>query len=83
MKEGVALTNKELVERKKRQETLRNIINHRVIGEGYITTSASVWKSIVLKYFNKVYRNEMNVSHIMEILERQGVVFNQQRELIK
>lgn len=69
-------------EKKKRQELLRRILNHQVVGELYISTSPSVWKSITLKYFNKIHRKEMDIEKLMDVLEKQGIVFNQKRELV-
>lgn len=79
---GYTMLSKESVEKKKRQETLQKILNHQVVGEIYISTSPSVWKSLTLKYFNKIYRKEMDIIELMDTLEKQGIIFNQKRTLV-
>lgn len=76
------MLSKETIAKKKKQEVLHNILNHQVEGEMYISTSPSVWKNLTLKYFNKIYREEMNIVQLLDILEKQGVIFNQKRALV-
>lgn len=78
----MSITSSESIEKRKRQQLLQKILNRQVTGEAYITTSATVWKSITLKHFNKIMRKEMTVPQLLDLLERKGVVFNQKREII-
>lgn len=72
------------IREKRRKEKVNCILNHRVDGESFIATSGRIWKAIVLRHFNQVYRGELTVDELVDILEkRYGVKYVQKRSLVK
>lgn len=83
-KETGPLQISKAIKEKRRKEKIKQILNHRVNGEGFILTSGRIWKAIVLRHFNKVYRGELTVDDLVDILEiRYGVKYAQKRTLVK
>lgn len=80
--EGVPMYNNNLTE-KKRTELIEKILNHQVQGEVYILTPGRIWKSLVLKEFNKVYSGELSVEELLNNLEKIGVKYNQKHSLVR
>lgn len=67
-----------------RREMIEKIITHSVSGEVYILTPGRVWKSLVLKYFNKVKGGELSVDELIIQLENKcGVKYGQKHHLVK
>lgn len=67
-----------------RREMIEKIINHSVSGEVYILTPGRVWKSLVLKHFNKIKRGELSVDELLVFLESKcGVKYGQKHHLVK
>lgn len=67
---------------KRKREKIEKILNHSVTGEGYILTAPRIWKEIVLRNFNRVQRNELSIGEVIDLLESEGVRFNQSKALI-
>lgn len=69
---------------KKKKDLIEKILNHRVQGEGYITTSGRVWKALVLKHFNKIHCGELTLDALVFLLElKEGVIYSENRNLVK
>ena len=73
-----------MLDKDKKQKLINRIINHQVQGEAYIITTGHIWKSMVLKQFNKVQRGEMSVLDLVNWLEiKGGVKFAQKHQLVR
>lgn len=67
----------------KKAEKMERILNHSYPGEGYINGPPIVWKKLVLYHFNKVKRDEITLSELLQKLQQSGVTFNQSDSLVK
>lgn len=68
----------------KKQELIEKILSHPVQGEVYIITQGRIWKSVVLRHFNKVHKGELTVDDLVQQLEsRYGVKYAQKHSLVR
>ncbi|RHW36060.1 hypothetical protein D1B31_18450 [Neobacillus notoginsengisoli] len=68
----------------KRQKITEAIFNRQYQGEVYILTPGRVWKSLVIKHFNKVKRGELSLDELVLLLETKGgVKFAQKHSLVR
>ncbi|QCJ45583.1 hypothetical protein FAY30_27010 (plasmid) [Bacillus sp. S3] len=58
------------------------ILNRQFQGEVYIMTSGIIWKSLVLKNFNKIKRGELSLDELVLQLELKGGVKYAQKHSI-
>lgn len=72
----------EYIKQKKKKEMIEKILNHSVNGESYFKTPAKIWKAVVLRKFNAVYKNEISVHDLIEILKKEGIEFTQNDKFI-
>lgn len=67
--EGEEMLAKDLkMDEKKRREMTESIINRQYQGEVYILTPGKIWKTLVLKHFNKVKRGDMSLDELISFL---------------
>ncbi|RID82604.1 hypothetical protein [Mesobacillus zeae] len=72
------------IEQEKRMKMIEKILNHQVQGEVYILTPGRVWKSLVLKYFNKLKSGEMTIDELVILMEdKGGVKYGQSYKLVR
>jgi hypothetical protein len=70
--------------KRKRNEFKETVLNHKVSGELYIITPARVWKSYVLRHFNKIITKKVSVPELVTLLELQhGVVYQQEHTKVQ
>jgi hypothetical protein len=70
--------------KRKRDEFKEIILEHKVSGELYIITPARIWKSYVLRHFNKIITKKVSVLELVTLLEVQhGVVYRQEHTVVQ
>lgn len=67
---------------KRKKDMIDKVLAHRVRGDSYFKSSEENWKNIVLRKFNAVYRNELSIYELIEILKKEGVEFTQNEKII-
>lgn len=79
------MSTKELnLDEKKRREMTESILKRHFQGEVYILTPGKIWKTLVLRYFNKVKRGELSVEQLVILLESKGGVrYAQKHSLVR
>lgn len=78
-REGILVKKISAEERSKK---INLILNTRIPGESYITTSPRVWKKFVLYHFNQIARGELTADELLNKMEASGIVFNQSKKLV-
>lgn len=72
----------EEIKLKRKKEMIDKVLAHQIRGDSYFKSSEENWKNIVLRKFNAVYRNELSVFELIEILKKEGVEFTQNEKII-
>lgn len=79
---GFVMNYEDIITVKKKNEKIEMILNHSVTGEAYILTSPRDWKRKVLNNFNRIYRKEMSIPQLVDLLEKEGVRYLQAKTLV-
>ncbi|MCU1808265.1 hypothetical protein NVV31_23115 [Cytobacillus firmus] len=67
-----------------RKKLVDKVLSHQYQGEVYILTPGRIWKSLVLKYYQKVDKGEISIEQLVLLLEEKGgVKYGQSYKLVR
>jgi hypothetical protein len=76
----VAEQNKE----DKAKQAMRDaVMNKRVSGENYFKSPGTDWRNSIIRHYNKVYRQEITVEQLCDLMLNEGIEVNQNKKLMQ